>query len=116
MIYELREYVAHDETVQQVHDRFADHTFGLFERHGIDVVGFWTDQQDPTRILYLVQFEDIAAQEKAWDGFRGDPEWAEVKARSEADGPIVAEMLSRTLAPVSYWPAASTNDEGARRS
>lgn len=117
MIYELREYVAHDDTIQQVHDRFSDHTLTLFEYHGIDIIGFWTDQEDPTRVLYLVKFDDAAAQEKAWDAFKVNPDWARVKAESEADGPIVAQMHSRTLVPVPYWPATSNpNREGSFRS
>jgi hypothetical protein len=72
MIYELREYVAHETAVQQVHDRFAEVTLPLFERHGLDVVGFWVDEQDPTRILYLLAFADADAQAAAWAAFQGD--------------------------------------------
>jgi len=105
MIYELREYVANDGAETKVHDRFRDATLPLFERHGLNVVGFWTDEADPTRILYLLRFEDADAQASAWQGFQGDPDWKTAKAESEKDGPIVASMTSRNLQPVSYWTA-----------
>ncbi len=113
MIYELREYVAHDNSVQQLHDRFDTWTLPLFERHGLDVVGFWVDEQEPNRIVYLLQFANADAQKRAWEGFKGDADWKKAKADSEAAGPIVAKMTTRTLKPVPYWPSApATNDEG----
>ena len=104
MIYELREYVSHDHTQQQVHDRFRDATLPLFDKHGLDVVGFWADQDDPRRIVYLLRFDDLVAKTQAWQSFQQDPDWKQAKAASEAHGPIVASMSSRTLQPVSYWP------------
>ena len=112
MIYELREYVATDGAETQVHDRFRDATLPLFERHGLNVVGFWTDESDPTRILYLLSFADSDAQASAWQGFQQDAEWKTAKAESEKDGPIVESMTSRNLQPVSYWAA---DDEKASR-
>ncbi|GEL26295.1 hypothetical protein PSU4_52490 [Pseudonocardia sulfidoxydans NBRC 16205] len=105
MIYELREYVAHENAVEQLHARFADHTLSLFAEHGIEPLGFWTDRDDPARIVYLLRFDDAAAQRRAWAAFQDDPRWQQVKKASEKDGPIVADMLSRTLEPVSYWSA-----------
>ncbi|MBM9462838.1 NIPSNAP family protein [Aeromicrobium sp. YIM 150415] len=113
MIYELREYVAHEGAEQKVHDRFADDTLPLFERHGLDVIGFWQDREDPTRILYLLRFDDLDTQQLAWSRFQNDPDWKQAKASSEADGPIVAEMTSRILNPVSYWPATDGPKERA---
>ena len=118
MIYELREYVAHDNAAQQVHDRFKTTTLPLFARHGLDVVGFWVDENDSTRILYLLEFTDADAQKRVWRDFQGDEEWKKAKAESESDGPIVAQMTSRTLQPVPYWPPATSPaaDEGRSRS
>jgi hypothetical protein len=104
LIYELREYVAVPGRAPVLHARFADHTLDLFARHGIDVVGFWSDQQDTDRIVYLLSFPDADAQRSAWAGFQNDPDWHRVKAESEADGKIVAEIYSRTLHRTPYWP------------
>lgn len=115
MIYELREYVAHDHAVDRVHDRFADHTLPLFAEHGITPVGFWTDTDDPIRIVYLLQFSDEDVRARAWAAFQADPRWQQAKQASEADGPIVSAMHSRTLAPVSYWSAGRAAADGAGR-
>lgn len=105
MIYELREYLAYDHTLEALHDRFRTTTLPLFAKHGLDVVGFWNDETDPTRLIYLLRFADEDAKARAWSGFQSDPEWKAAKAESETDGPITASMSSRVLAPVDYWPA-----------
>jgi hypothetical protein len=103
MIYELREYVAVPGKSAEMHARFAEHTLGLFEKHGLTVTGFWTDSADDARIFYLLSFPDVDAEARAWKLFQDDPEWKRVKTESEADGPIVAEMRSTTLTATPYW-------------
>jgi hypothetical protein len=104
MIYELREYVAAPGRSDALHTRFAEVTLPLFDEHGLDVAGFWTDSADDGRIVYLLRFDSAEAQEKAWAAFQGDPRWAAAKAASETDGPLAAEMHSTTLARAPYWP------------
>ena len=104
MIYELREYVAKPDAADKLHERFRETTLPLFARHGLNVTGFWVDAEDPSRIVYLLSFPDAEAQRRAWQSFQNDEDWKQAKAASEADGPIVASMASRTLEPVSYWP------------
>jgi hypothetical protein len=103
MIYELREYVAASGAAERLHLRFADSTLDLFARHGLDVVGFWHDEADPGRIVYLLRFADEAERARAWAGFRADEDWKRVKRESEADGPLVAEMAGRVLVSPGYW-------------
>ena len=43
MIYELRIYTANPGKLAPLQARFRDHTTGLFERHGIKNVGYWTN-------------------------------------------------------------------------
>jgi hypothetical protein len=103
MIYELREYVAVPGAREAVHARFAEGTLALFEKHGLDVVGFWTDEHDADRIVYLMRFADDETRRATWAAFQDDPDWKALKAASEANGPIVAEMHSRTLTSPEYW-------------
>ena len=44
MVYELRTYRIPEGKMPNILSRFENITFGLFERHGIEVVGFWTRQ------------------------------------------------------------------------
>ena len=104
MLYELREYLAVDGKADRLHDRFAQHTLRLLDRHGIHVVGFWADSADRNRLVYLIRYDDAASRDRAWASFRQDPEWPAVRAASEADGPIVEKMTIRTLSSPDYWP------------
>lgn len=103
MIYELREYTAFPETVDRLHRRFEDHVLSLFAEHQIDVLGFWVDSEDPTRLLYLTVFPDENERARRWDEFKNDPEWKSVKQTSEANGPLVSGIVGRVLTTVPYW-------------
>jgi hypothetical protein len=103
MIYELREYIAAAGAADALHRRFAESTLELFGRHGLELVGFWHDEADPGRILYLLRFADEDARKRAWAAFQADEDWQRVKHESEADGRLVAKQSSRVLVSPSYW-------------
>ncbi len=103
MIYEHRTYRIPEGRMPDILDRFNSTTFGIFERHGIKVVGFWT-RRDANELIYLCAFESEEAMETAWDSFRADPEWIAARERTEANGPIVDEVVSDVLVPTSFSP------------
>jgi len=105
MIYELRDYVAVDGAADKLNRRFAEHTVELFRDNGIAVEAFWHEEGDPARISYLLSFPDAEAQERAWVSFKADPRWLRVRSETEADGPIVADIRSRTLVLAPWWTA-----------
>ena len=106
MIYEYRVYEAAPGKLEALNARFRNHTLGIFERHGIRNIGYWTasvgDYSD--RLIYIVAFEDEGQRERAWATFRDDPEWNRVRAESEADGPLVARVFNSLLSPTDYSP------------
>lgn len=105
MIYELRIYEILPGKLPAIHQRFADHSMALLQRHGIEVVGFWdTAIGDNSQIVYVCAFADAAARDQAWAAFQADPEWQRVKAESEQDGPIVARVINSILRPTPYSP------------
>ena len=67
------------------------------------MTGFWTDADDDSTIRYLLRFQDETARKAAWASFQADPHWQSVKAESERDGAIVAEMRSHVLVDAPYW-------------
>lgn len=103
MIYELRTYRIPDGKMPDILSRFENITFGLFERHGIEVTGFW-QKTDANEIVYICRYESEAAMESAWTTFRADPEWIEARARTEANGPIVSEVISEMMTATSFSP------------
>ena len=106
MIYEYRVYEAVPGRLPDVQARFRDHTVKLFEKHGMKNIGYWTamvgDYSD--RLIYIVAFDSLEQRERAWVGFRADPEWHRVVAESEANGPIVARVHNSFLTPTDYSP------------
>ena len=103
MTYELRTYIIPEGRMPDILSRFETTAFRLFEKHGIKVSGFWT-RADASELVYLCQFDNEDAMKVAWDSFRADPEWVATRERTEANGPIVSEVISHTLEPTSFSP------------
>ena len=103
MIHELRTYRIPDGRMPDILSRFENTTFGIFERHNIKVVGFWT-KKDVNELVYICEFESEDTMNTAWDAFRADPDWTAAKAETEANGPIVSGVSSETLTPTSFSP------------
>ena len=103
MVYELRTYRIPEGKMPNILSRFENITFVLFERHGIECVGFWT-RSDANELVYICRYDSEAAMEAAWEAFRADPEWLKAREVTEADGPIVEEVFSNTLIPTSFSP------------
>ena len=47
MLYEARIYMTVPGRLPALNNRFANHTLGFFKKHGIGVLGFWTDEIAP---------------------------------------------------------------------
>ena len=92
-VFELRTYTAPEGKLTALVDRFREDTVRIFERHGMENVGYWVPQDAPASgntLIYILAHESREAAAKSWDGFRQDPEWARISAESQADGPIVS--------------------------
>jgi len=105
VIYELRIYDVIPGKLAVLNERFATTTVNVFERHGIKVVGFWTDVIGVSnRVTYMVAFADMDARERLWRETLSDPELVQSFAESEKDGPLIARMTNTIMHPTSYSP------------
>jgi len=105
MIYELRVYEAIPGKLPALNERFAKITLGYFEKYGLKVVGFWTDEVGMTnRLTYMLAFNDMAQRDRAWAGFRTDAERLKAFAETEKDGPLVARVTNTIMRPTAYSP------------
>ncbi len=105
MVYEMRIYECVPGRLPALNDRFSKHTLGFFKKHGIKVVGFWTDDIGTTnRLIYILAYDSLADREKKWGAFASDPEWLKVRAETEKDGPIVARVINTIMRPTPYSP------------
>ncbi|MCL4508645.1 MAG: NIPSNAP family protein [Chloroflexi bacterium] len=105
MLYELRIYETVPGRMAALHERFATITSKFFEKHGITVVGYWTDvigRND--RLTYLVQWESLAERERKWTAFATDPDWIAARNATEQSGQIVARVVNTMLQPTPYSP------------
>jgi hypothetical protein len=110
-VFELRTYYTNPGKLEALNNRFRDHTNRIFKKHGMEIVGFWTPQDekedkdgDGGKLIYLLAFPSREAAKKSWDAFRNDPEWQKAKAESEKDGVLVKKVDSVYLDPTDYSP------------
>lgn len=104
--YEMRTYYAAAGKLDDLHARFRDHTCKLFEKHGMQNIGYWVPQDNPDRkLIYILAYPSREAREKAWKGFMADPDWQKVYKASEVNGRLVGKVESIFLAETDYSPA-----------
>ena len=99
MINERRRYTCMPGKRDAVLDRFDRIVYPLFDRHGIEIIAFWLDGDDPDAFVYICSWRDQAHMEEVWAAFQADPEWVEAKAADEAAGPTVAKIDRAILVP-----------------
>ena len=106
MIYELRIYTAAPGKMRQLQARFRDHTVGLFEKHGIKNIGYWTNTIGgrSDELWYMVAYEDLTARTASWAAFGADPAWQTAREESERDGPLVHHIENRIMSPTDFSP------------
>ena len=94
-VFELRTYTANDaQKLATLHTRFKDHTLRLFEKHGMQNIGYWRPMDAPlseTTMIYVIAHKSREAAKASWSAFGKDPEWQKVSKESEANGRILAK-------------------------
>jgi hypothetical protein len=106
-VFEMRTYFAAPGKMKALHARFRDHTCGLFKKHGITLVGFWSpidEKEAEKKMVYVLAYPSKAAADKSWKAFREDPAWIKARGESEKDGTLVEKIESVFLNPTDYSP------------
>ena len=104
-IQEWRVYDAMPGKLPALHSRFADHTSYLFKRHGIQEVGYWTEEVGTSnRLVYMLGFNDLGERQQKWAAFAADPDWQKARAESERDGVLTKKTYSTIMQPTPYSP------------
>lgn len=106
MIYELRTYTVMPGRMADLNRRFAEITLGYFEKYGIGVVGFWTNELGGSsdQLIYMLSYESLADREQKWSAFARDRERVDAFAETEKDGPLVKRLTAQILRPTPYSP------------
>src|SRR5262245_50891516 len=54
-----------------LHNRFANHTLRLFQKHGITNIGYWTEVFGTSnRLVYMLGYPSLGDREKSWAAFQ----------------------------------------------
>lgn len=105
-VFELRTYFVNEGKLDDLNKRFRDHTCKLLEKHGAELIGFWTPIDEKNgkgrRLVYLLAFPSREAARKTWETFGKDPEWRKVYAESHKNGVLVDHVESIFLEPTDY--------------
>jgi|SRR6185437_4557811 hypothetical protein len=104
MVYELRIYTCIPGRLPALLKRFETHTLGVWQKHGIRPVGFWTVLVGDGNhdLYYLLAWDSLAQREQNWNTFQADPAWHKVRDDSEKAGPIIANIKSSFLRPTAF--------------
>ena len=106
-VYELRVYTAGAGKLPELLARFRDHTTKLFEKHGMKNVAYWTPVDEPgksTTLIYVLQHASREAATASWKAFQDDPEWKNVKEKSEVNGKLAEKVESTFMALTDFSP------------
>jgi hypothetical protein len=105
-VFELRTYTPAEGKAEAMNKRFREHTCTLFQKHGMELIGFWTPREgkDKDKLIYILAFPSREAAASSWKAFQEDPVWQSVRAESEKDGKVVAKVESVFLDPTDYSP------------
>jgi len=93
-VYELRTYTTNEGKLPNLNARFRDHTIRLFEKHGMESVGYWiptNETMSKNTLIYILKHKDRDAAKASWKAFGQDPEWRKVARESQLDGKILAK-------------------------
>ncbi len=104
MIYELRIYKCLPGRLPALLKRFEADTLALWDKHGIQQAGFWTTAigESNNDLTYMIRWDSMGDRETRWAAFLADPDWIAARNKSEADGPIIANIVSQFLTPTKF--------------
>ncbi|WP_439540599.1 NIPSNAP family protein [Sphingomonas sp.] len=109
-IYELRFYSVEAGRDRDMRARVQNDLKWLFPRHGIRPVGGWSALAAPELPLfvYITPFTDMIERDRCWTGFYTDPDWQEVRNRTNAGSELVEDYQIWFVREIVGWtqPAA----------
>jgi hypothetical protein len=106
-VLEIRTYTTHPGRLPALVERMGHGEGKVFERLGMKPTGFFVAAEAPkseNTFVYILAHESREKAKENWDKFRADNEWKEIRAKSEAAGPIVAKSESIFVDPTDFSP------------
>lgn len=114
--YELRVYYCHHGRLDALVERFTNHTTKLFEKHGMENIGYWVPiNNEQNALYYVLAYPTKQARDSSWKAFSQDTTWQGVQKRSEASGKIVAKVESTFMETTTFSPAVTASRQRPER-
>ena len=114
-VYELRTYTTNAGKLDNLNARFRDHTVALFEKHGIQSIGYWVPVAKENTLVYVIKHKSRDAAKASWQAFIADPAWKKVARESQLDGKILAKapesVYMETTDYSATWKNGSADDD-----
>jgi hypothetical protein len=114
--FELRIYYAAPGKLDALINRFSTNTTRIFEKHGMENIGYWVPvNNEKNTLYYILAYPDKDARNKSWEAFRTDPEWVDVKNKSEVNGKLVDSVKQVFMYATDLLPAINSASKGPDR-
>ena len=114
-VYELRTYTTNAGKLDNLNARFRDHTVALFEKHGIQSIGYWVPVAKENTLVYVIKHKSRDTAKASWQAFIADPAWKKVARESQLDGQILAKapesVYMETTDYSATWKNGSADDD-----
>jgi hypothetical protein len=105
-VYQLRIYEIFEKNKDRFHERFRDHAMRIMKKYNFKIMSIYESKSDKkTEFVYFLEWPDQNTMKKAWDGFKADKEWIEIKKQyTEKYGDVIGNIEDRVLTKVDYSP------------
>ena len=106
-VFELRTYTANEGKMDGLLDEFRGYAARIFERHGMENVGYWVPTDAPRSedtLIYILRHDSREAAQQSWSAFIEDPEWRAAYEELNADGRLAAAVESMFLEATDFSP------------
>jgi hypothetical protein len=115
-LYEMRIYHAAPGKLDDLNKRFREHTTKIFERVGMENIGYWTPIDNTNNLLiYVLAHKDRATADASWKAFGADPEWKAAAKASEANGKLVTKIERYWMVATDFSPDIKASKGAAPR-
>ena len=105
-VFELRTYESHNKRANlKKIEMFNEGEIAIFRRTGLTPVFFGETLIGPRlpNLTYMLVYDDLAARDRAWRTFGGDPEWRKLSSTpGYTDVEIVTDISNLLLRPAAY--------------
>ena len=105
-VFELRVYHAVPGKVPALSARFRDTASKLFDKHGMQVVGYWIPEDAPASdntFIYILAHPSRDQATKNWEAVRADPDFQEkIYKQEQSPAKLVEKVDSTYMDPTDF--------------